>query len=257
MQISLTPSRFDSLSNVPALQTLAYEKFQSERTEITGAYSDRNNSVILSISRSSVYMESTYTEAGVFDNSAPYKIQDTVIPSPESAVIEKSISEPDLKALTIKEEAMEKYYELIRKEVEYLLKTLSQEKYNILNEESMDSNENLPQIHKGHAVDNYSIYSRQTTILHQNITIEVNSADADYFSPDKTAERIINFALSFYDGGDRQEFAAMIRKAVMKGYHEAMKALGGFLPQESHDTIELVNRAIDDFANSKDMAISA
>lgn len=75
--------------------------------------------------------------------------------------------------------------------------------------------------------------------------------------PEKTAERIINFALSFYDGGDRQEFGAMIRKAVMKGYHEAMKALGGFLPQESHDTIELVNRAIDDFAQSKDMAISA
>ena len=121
----------------------------------------------------------------------------------------------------------------------------------------MDSNENLPKIHIGHAVDNYAIYSRQTIVLYQNITIEANSADADYFSPEKTAERIINFSLSFYDGGDRQEFAAMIRKAVMKGYHEAMKALGGFLPQESHDTFELVNRAIDDFAHSKDMAISA
>ena len=49
----------------------------------------------------------------------------------------------------------------------------------------------------------------------------------------------------------------MIRKAVMKGYHEAMGAFGGFLPQESHDTIAIVNRAIDDFANSKDIAVSA
>ena len=97
MQISSTSSLFNSVSNVPPIQTLAYEKFQSERTEITGAYSDRNNSVIFSISRSSIYMESTYTAAGVFDNSAPFKIQDTVNLSPESAVIEKSISEPDLK----------------------------------------------------------------------------------------------------------------------------------------------------------------
>ena len=68
------------------------------------------------------------------------------------------------------------------------------------------------------------------------------------FSPEKTAGRILDFALSFYDGGDRQEFAAMAREAVMKGFNEAMKAFGGSLPRECHDTIRIVNEALDDFA---------
>ena len=48
----------------------------------------------------------------------------------------------------------------------------------------------------------------------------------------------------------------MIRAAVMKGYHEAGKALGGFLPQVSHDTITLVNRALDEFAHGNNVNIS-
>jgi len=43
----------------------------------------------------------------------------------------------------------------------------------------------------------------------------------------------------------------------MKGYNEAMKALGGFLPPEAHETIAIVNGAIDDFVNGEDRNIFA
>ena len=81
--------------------------------------------------------------------------------------------------------------------------------------------------------------------------------DPAYWSAENTAGRIVRFALSFYNGGDREEYAAMVRAAVMKGYDEAMRAWGGMLPQVSHDTIVLVNRALDSFAagSAVDMSV--
>ena len=246
-------SQLNSVNNESPLQQLTYEKFQHEKSEFTGVSSD-NNSVILSLSGSSMSMEATYTAAGIFDNSP----RNTVIPSSNNIVIEKSTSEPDSTAFAIiEEENNEKYYELIRKIVENLQKTLSQERVTLVNTPSIESNENLSNTHKEQPVNGYMIYSQQTITQYQNITVEISNIDSDYFSPEKTAQRIIDFALSFYDGGDRQEYAGIIRKAVMKGYYEAMEAFGGFLPQESHDTIAIVNKAIDDFANSNDIAVSA
>ena len=49
----------------------------------------------------------------------------------------------------------------------------------------------------------------------------------------------------------------MVRDAVMKGFNEAMSALGGSLPQVSYDTIALVNKAIDDFASGADINMVA
>jgi len=73
-----------------------------------------------------------------------------------------------------------------------------------------------------------------------------------YFSAENTAARIVRFALSFYDGGDREEYAAMVREAVLKGFEDARAALGGFLPEVSFRTLDLVSRALDDFARGKD-----
>jgi len=246
-------SQLHSVNNEIPLQQLTYDTFQYERTELTGVSSD-NNSVILSLSGSSMSMEATYTAAGIFDNSP----RNTVIPSGNNTGIEESTSEPDSTALSIiEEENREKYYALITKIVEHLKKILSEERSVLVNTPGIESNENLSETYNERTVNGYAIYSQQTITQYQNITVELSSIDSDYFSPDNTAQRIIDFALSFYDGGDRQEYAAMIRKAVMKGYNEAMEAFGGFLPQESHETIAIVSKAIDDFAQSKDITISA
>lgn len=86
----------------------------------------------------------------------------------------------------------------------------------------------------------------------------------DYFSPEKTSERILDFATSFFPlsdafkkGGDteesRAEFAEMMRKAVQKGFDQAMGTLGT-VPKATQDGIdkthELVFNGFDDFVKN-------
>lgn len=83
----------------------------------------------------------------------------------------------------------------------------------------------------------------------------------DYFSPEKTADRIVDFATSFFPNssqfkskGDteeaRSEFADIMREAVQKGFDQAMGKLGS-VPQAVQDGIdkthELTFTGIDDF----------
>jgi hypothetical protein len=70
----------------------------------------------------------------------------------------------------------------------------------------------------------------------------------DYYSAEQTAGRIVQFALSFYDGGDHAEYAAMVMDAVMAGYEQAKEYMGGALPSVSGDTISLVMQAVREFA---------
>jgi hypothetical protein len=79
----------------------------------------------------------------------------------------------------------------------------------------------------------------------------------DYWSPEQTASRIAGFALAFYDGGDREEYAAMVKDAVMKGYNEAQKAAGGSLPDVANQTISLVMDTIDQFASGNGLDVVA
>ncbi len=71
---------------------------------------------------------------------------------------------------------------------------------------------------------------------------------SSYFSSEETAERIVNFALSFYDGSDPVEYADMVRQAVMKGYNQAKSALGGVLPSAVDETISLIMDSLQRFA---------
>ena len=254
MQISQISPQINSENK----HILENRKLYTERSALNINYSDRNNSVNFTISKSLTYIESTYTAEGFLNVSNPSNFEDALIFPPETPLIDKNISEPDSNTSEMLEAAMEKYYELISKQVEYFLRSISEQSYKILNPTDAKIDENLQKFNNnGSAARSYAVYSRQTVIISQNITIKGNITESDYFSSEKTAERIINFALSFYDGGDRDEFAAMVKKAVMKGYNEAMKALGGFLPPEAHETIAIVNRAIDDFAKGKDISISA
>lgn len=102
--------------------------------------------------------------------------------------------------------------------------------------------------------------------LMNNAMKSMNSGDVlkglqNYFSPEATAGRIVDFALAFFPmsdaykkGGDteesRKEFAEMMREAVNKGFDQAMGALGS-VPKNTQDGIdkthELAMKGFDDF----------
>ncbi|MDR3210788.1 MAG: DUF5610 domain-containing protein [Planctomycetota bacterium] len=84
----------------------------------------------------------------------------------------------------------------------------------------------------------------------------------DYFSPEKTADRILDFSTSFFansksfkEKGDteesRAEFAELMRGAIQKGFDQAMGKLGSNLPEKVQEGIdkthELTFNGIDDF----------
>lgn len=77
-----------------------------------------------------------------------------------------------------------------------------------------------------------------------------------FFSPEKTAERILDFALSFFplsshfkEGGDiednRQAFADFIGKAIQKGFDEALGILGK-LPDPVQENIDQTHKIVFD-----------
>lgn len=83
----------------------------------------------------------------------------------------------------------------------------------------------------------------------------------DYFSPKNTANRILDFATSFFELSDaykkngdteaaRNEFAEMMKDAVQKGFDQALGSLGK-LDQKTQDSIDethdLIWKGFDDF----------
>ena len=92
------------------------------------------------------------------------------------------------------------------------------------------------------------IDSRNILYVSQTTNVINLSIDTSAFSPENTANRIVQFALAFYTGGNREEYVAMVREAVMKGFQDAQSAFGGFLPEVSYETFDLVNQALNDFA---------
>lgn len=80
----------------------------------------------------------------------------------------------------------------------------------------------------------------------------------EMFSPEATAQRILDFALSFYPkskmfnqaGGDtedaRNSFADYIGKAVQKGFDQALGILGKGLPQSIRDEVDQTNKLVGD-----------
>jgi len=83
----------------------------------------------------------------------------------------------------------------------------------------------------------------------------------DYFSPEKTADRILDFATGFFgkskefrEGGNTEEargkFAELMKNAIGKGFAQAQSILGK-LPETVQKTIDdtksLVDKGIEDF----------
>jgi len=139
------------------------------------------------------------------------------------------------------------YLEIIRERVAYLLRKAA--------EQSAEYREKLA----GSAAGDQGDAAVRAETLEITGIIAVSRAEStaesvslpSYFSAENTAARIIRFALSFYGGGDRKEYAAMVREAVLKGFEDARAALGGFLPEVSFETLDLVNAALDDFARGQ------
>ena len=93
---------------------------------------------------------------------------------------------------------------------------------------------------------------------------DVMASLQDYFSPEKTADRILDFSTAFFPKSDafkkfgdteegREEFAKMMRDAIQKGFDQAMGKLGA-VPKKTQEGIDkthdLVFKGIDDFVKN-------
>jgi len=230
MQIS-APSTITT----PALATLSYSRINGQETAATLlqnaqiAYNDPGNSIVLSLSSRIDYYESTYSLEGMMSN--PVQVN-PIAPEDSDTALTSRIGK--FQAL---------YLEMIRRRVEYLLKELTRF---IRNSGSAVPATNSDNGSTGNATGIYSI--NQTFALSQNLSISATVSNQDYFSPEQTAQRIVQFALSFYDGSDRAEYIDMVKSAVMKGYDEARAALGGYLLSIADDTLALAMKALENFA---------
>ncbi|MFC1537824.1 hypothetical protein ACFL6H_00215 [Candidatus Latescibacterota bacterium] len=252
MQISPLLLQINSPIGINSNRALYEEKVNITQSETNINYSDSNINLNLSISTLSANIESIYTAEGIFDSSSFQSTVDIMsIPS------DNTLSETFSQSTQMLEDAMNKYMEMISSQVDALLRKIAELQQRMLNSDGQDNDNNLTAITDGSVLKGYSVYSRQMLISSLEISSDTPVSDTGYYSPEETAERIINFALSFYDGGDRQEYAEMVRAAVMKGFEQAMAAFGDVLPQESYDTIGIVNSAIDNFAAGNDINISA
>lgn len=77
------------------------------------------------------------------------------------------------------------------------------------------------------------------------VAFEKDIAENGYWSAEKTAERILDFARNLADNDPGK--IGVLRDAVEKGFQEAEKILGG-LPEISKRTLELVRQGFDDWA---------
>lgn len=210
-----------STSKVPTHDSLSYSRINGRETSFSSlqtatiSASDQDSSILLSLSSRVDYYEATYTAEGIINNPVHADLAATEeTESPLASQVR------NLQAT---------YLEMIRRRVEYLLKELTR---SINNPDS-----SYPYLKSGDD-------SGDTTVS----SVSTLTVDTDYFSTEQTAQRIVQFALSFYDGGDRAEYVDMVKSAVMKGYNEAKKALGGYLPSVADDTIVLAMQAFDQFA---------
>ncbi|MFP7756426.1 hypothetical protein ACLG6S_17550 [Thermodesulfobacteriota bacterium B35] len=77
-------------------------------------------------------------------------------------------------------------------------------------------------------------------------------AEDGYFGVEKTSQRIFDFAVATA-GGDPSRIDA-IREGISRGFEEAMKAFGGWLPQISHDTIDAVMEKLEHWVAESETA---
>jgi len=103
-------------------------------------------------------------------------------------------------------------------------------------------------IFKEQGID-YKIATGDTGVDLSKITPEEAQdlvADDGYFGVDKTSQRIFDLAVGIA-GGDPARIDA-VRAGVEKGFQEAFKAFGDWLPDISYETYDAVMQKLDDWA---------
>jgi len=238
MQISTLPQIAPEHKPVMFSRLESRESIYQSHTHIAVEYFDSGDTVILSGTNTSLYMESTYTAEGVMLNSGSLFPEDTGVLSPPP--------KQEIQDAMMFSDAHRQYMEMIRERVAFLLRETAEksEEYQqiLLQDGHVDRNEESTAGVVNVADSQNILYVLQTTDI-------VNlSVDTSAFSPENIANRIVQFALAFYTGGDREEYVAMIREAIMKGFQDAQAAFGGFLPEVCYQTLDLVNQAFNDFA---------
>ncbi len=71
-------------------------------------------------------------------------------------------------------------------------------------------------------------------------------ADDGYFGVEKTSQRIFDLAVGIA-GGDPSRIEA-VKSGVEKGFQEALKAFGDWLPEISYQTYDAVMEKLDEWA---------
>ena len=223
---SITTSQSSSIPERANFQ----QKAISVSNNINISYRDQSNVPQLSLTENVEYFEATYSADGLFEQTA-------AAPNANTGTAESQAS-------TLTQNIQNSYLETIMRRVEYLLREFTQNQ----NRFSPSGLQQKPQ-QSENAVSHGSLnYVHRSVELSGSLRIEGHIGDPDAFSPENTADRILQFAMSFYSGGDRGEFVDMVKSAVMKGYQEARAALGGVLPSGADTTIELVMQGLDRFA---------
>lgn len=244
MQSELISSPAYSNSST-ATNTFYSEQTYNTKSDVTIEYSGEGGDLFLRMSSDASYSSTVYTEKGYASSQSrpadTYTLStDTTSPASAADTSESAGESGQVFSLLL-----QRYHDLILERVAYLLGEISTQEDGTSGDSEPDSSASASLTYAA------SISSSQSIEVSGTIT------DADYFSAENTAQRIVSFALSFYDGGDRGEYAEMVRDAVMEGFNEALGAFGGYLPQVSYDTINLVNEAIDEFASGGSINISA
>ncbi len=92
-------------------------------------------------------------------------------------------------------------------------------------------------------------------VVQQSIRIELDGDfDPEYWSAENTAGRLFDFAVGLFAGGDRQEHAERMIRAMEIGYEEARDAFGGWLPPVARETLDLAADMLEDWAEAASQA---
>lgn len=91
----------------------------------------------------------------------------------------------------------------------------------------------------------------------QTVTVEMDVVDTDYWSVENTAQRLVDFAVSLYGGGDRGEHLAKMTDGMEQGFEAAKEAFGGTLPDISRQTVDLARKMLAEWAEGGQSGTSA
>lgn len=87
--------------------------------------------------------------------------------------------------------------------------------------------------------------------VQQTVTVRLDRVDPEFWSVEATAGRLRDFAVGLFAGGDREEHAAAMGRAMELGYRGAEQAFGGGLPAIARRTVDLAKDLLAEWAGGE------